>query len=374
MQITKDTREQWLNKAAKPARAALQGHRLHDARARAHDVRLPLQVGPRHHAPAHRRVLDGRGLRRPAFRDLHFADDREDDRGARDARARARARDRRHRAQARQDLYQVRARRAPRGQAARALRRQPQRRQGQPGHDDPAAAHRPARADHRRARGARRGRMGRRARARRAPGRRRRRAVHRGARRKTFFEMVEHRFKVRPGPELAVLAVGLEPPVHERSEARADRARGAPLRQGARLHDDRELHGHPRAGERRPREAGPSAATSATASPAATWFEWLPIHELKRRPGLRHDRGAGQEPHWAYAAGNERLSCVFCIMGSARDLANGAKHRPDLLAKYVEIEQRTGYTMHMSRKPLLELRPARAPRTSSSASPSSRCQ
>lgn len=42
-------------------------------------------------------------------------------------------------------------------------------------------------------------------------------------------------------------------------------------------------------------------------------------------------------------------------MGSRRDLANGARHRPDLLAKYTEIEQRTGYTMHMSRRPLAEL-------------------
>lgn len=64
---------------------------------------------------------------------------------------------------------------------------------------------------------------------------------------------------------------------------------------------------------------------------------------------------ADQKPHWAYAAGNERLSCVFCIMGSARDIANGARHRPDLLARYAEIEERTGYTMHMSRKPLLQL-------------------
>jgi 3'-phosphoadenosine 5'-phosphosulfate sulfotransferase (PAPS reductase)/FAD synthetase len=85
------------------------------------------------------------------------------------------------------------------------------------------------------------------------------------------------------------------------------------------------------------------------------WFDWLPIHELTTAQVFAEIYAAGQEPHWAYAAGNERLSCVFCIMGSRRDLANGAKHRPELLAKYVELEQRTGYTMHMSRKPLLEL-------------------
>jgi hypothetical protein len=66
-------------------------------------------------------------------------------------------------------------------------------------------------------------------------------------------------------------------------------------------------------------------------------------------------RDAGQTPHWAYAAGNSRLSCVFCILASAQDLANGARHRPELLAKYLELEARTGYTMHQSRKPLGEL-------------------
>lgn len=66
-------------------------------------------------------------------------------------------------------------------------------------------------------------------------------------------------------------------------------------------------------------------------------------------------RAAGQSPHPAYAAGNERLSCVFCIMGSENDIKNGAKHHPELAARYIEIEDRTGYTMHMSRRSLREI-------------------
>jgi 3'-phosphoadenosine 5'-phosphosulfate sulfotransferase (PAPS reductase)/FAD synthetase len=85
------------------------------------------------------------------------------------------------------------------------------------------------------------------------------------------------------------------------------------------------------------------------------WYVWYPIFEKSTRDVFSLIDAAGQEPHWAYAAGNERLSCVFCIMSSKRDLANGAKHRPDLLARYLELEKRTGYTMHMSRKPLLQL-------------------
>lgn len=64
---------------------------------------------------------------------------------------------------------------------------------------------------------------------------------------------------------------------------------------------------------------------------------------------------AGQEPHYAYALGNERLSCVFCIMASRNDLKNGATHHPDLLEQYAALEARTGYTMHMNRIPIKEL-------------------
>jgi 3'-phosphoadenosine 5'-phosphosulfate sulfotransferase (PAPS reductase)/FAD synthetase len=86
-----------------------------------------------------------------------------------------------------------------------------------------------------------------------------------------------------------------------------------------------------------------------------TWFEWLPIHEMRTEAVFKTIRDAGQEPHYAYSLGNERLSCVFCIMGSRGDLANGAKHHPDLLGRYDALEKRTGYTMHMSRIPIVKL-------------------
>lgn len=86
-----------------------------------------------------------------------------------------------------------------------------------------------------------------------------------------------------------------------------------------------------------------------------TWHEWLPIHGLSTAEVLTTVREAGQEVHPAYALGNERLSCVFCIMASASDLRNGALHNPELFARYVEMERRTGYTLHMSRKSLEEI-------------------
>lgn len=98
-----------------------------------------------------------------------------------------------------------------------------------------------------------------------------------------------------------------------------------------------------------------SARMSGAAWPGASGSSGCPSTISSARRCSPPIQGAGQEPHWAYAAGNDRLSCTFCIMGSAKDIANGARHRPDLLAKYIEIEQRTGYTMHMSRKSLTEL-------------------
>lgn len=86
-----------------------------------------------------------------------------------------------------------------------------------------------------------------------------------------------------------------------------------------------------------------------------TWYEWLPVHELSTTDVFRIIETAGQQPHYAYALGNERLSCLFCIMGSRSDLKNGRAFQPELFAQYVALEERTGYTMHMSRIPLIEL-------------------
>lgn len=58
---------------------------------------------------------------------------------------------------------------------------------------------------------------------------------------------------------------------------------------------------------------------------------------------------AGQKPFWA-SRQNERLSCVFCIMGSRNDLRHGAEQNPELYRRYVELERRIGHTMFMKGK------------------------
>lgn len=86
-----------------------------------------------------------------------------------------------------------------------------------------------------------------------------------------------------------------------------------------------------------------------------TWFEWLPVHDLSTAEVFGIIEQAGQEPHYAYAEGNDRLSCIFCLFGSKGDLRNGRRHHPRLLEQYDAMEKHTGYTMHMSRIPLVEL-------------------
>jgi len=80
------------------------------------------------------------------------------------------------------------------------------------------------------------------------------------------------------------------------------------------------------------------------------WYDWLPIHDWTVDEVFGMIREVGQTPHWAYAAGMSRLSCVFCIMASQADLTLAAKLNPGLYRRYVELERSTGQTMMMPTK------------------------
>lgn len=172
---------------------------------------------------------------------------------------------------------------------------------------------------------------------------------------KTLFDMVEHRFTTRPGPGSPCW------PSAANRQCTSDLKRDPIAKVVRRYAID---HGFTtivtclglRAQESPGRARRPILSLNARGTTRSRrWYEWLPIHELSTAEVFQTIRDAGQEPHPAYAMGNQRLSSVFCIMGSRNDLANGARHHPALLARYVEIEQRTGYTMHQSRRPLREL-------------------
>lgn len=172
---------------------------------------------------------------------------------------------------------------------------------------------------------------------------------------KTFFDMVEHRFKVRPGPNSPCW------PSASNRQCTSDLKRGPIEREIRRYTKARGIRTIVtcmgiRAAESPGRAKQISFRRNERNSVAGRdWYDLLYIHDMPTDEVFETIACAGQEPHWAYAAGNQRLSCVFCIMGSPRDLANGARHRPELYAKYLEMERRTGYTMHQSRRPLDEL-------------------
>ncbi|MBO9471496.1 phosphoadenosine phosphosulfate reductase family protein [Endozoicomonas sp. G2_2] len=86
-----------------------------------------------------------------------------------------------------------------------------------------------------------------------------------------------------------------------------------------------------------------------------TWYDHLPIHGWSKSRVFDTIRAAGQSPHPAYAGGNERLSCQFCIMGSYNDLRHAARVHPDLATEYMQLEDETGYTMHASGQSLASI-------------------
>jgi DNA sulfur modification protein DndC len=81
-------------------------------------------------------------------------------------------------------------------------------------------------------------------------------------------------------------------------------------------------------------------------------FDWMPIFDLTTDQVFETIAQYGQKPFWAYEK-NERLSCVFCIMGCQNDLRHGAEQNPELFKKYVELEKKIGHTMFMKKgKPI----------------------
>jgi 3'-phosphoadenosine 5'-phosphosulfate sulfotransferase (PAPS reductase)/FAD synthetase len=170
---------------------------------------------------------------------------------------------------------------------------------------------------------------------------------------KSFLDMVEKRFADRPGvpswpsAKYRQCTSDLKRNPIERDIRRYMKARGLTLVVSCT---------GIRAAESNSRsKLAPFKLSEKNSKAGRSWYEWCPIFKLSTAEVFATIKAAGQQPHEAYALGNERLSCVFCIMGSKGDLALGAKHNPELFARYVELEERTGYTMHMSQRSLTDL-------------------
>jgi len=83
-------------------------------------------------------------------------------------------------------------------------------------------------------------------------------------------------------------------------------------------------------------------------------YDWLPMFHYTTAEIFQTIDGAGQKPFRAYEK-NERLSCVFCIMGSINDLRHGAEQNPELYKRYVDLEKQIGHTMFVKNKKPISL-------------------
>lgn len=75
-----------------------------------------------------------------------------------------------------------------------------------------------------------------------------------------------------------------------------------------------------------------------------TVHEWLPIHDWSTAKVWSVIKGNNLPYHKAYDLGMPRLSCVFCIFSPKDALVIAGKENPELLDKYVEVEERINHT------------------------------
>lgn len=72
--------------------------------------------------------------------------------------------------------------------------------------------------------------------------------------------------------------------------------------------------------------------------------EYLPIHSYTEEQVWARIKQSGVRHHPAYDWGMPRLSCSFCVLASKAALVRAAQLRPEMAAKYAEVEKETGHS------------------------------
>jgi 3'-phosphoadenosine 5'-phosphosulfate sulfotransferase (PAPS reductase)/FAD synthetase len=114
----------------------------------------------------------------------------------------------------------------------------------------------------------------------------------------------------------------------------------------------------------------PAQALAARKSGERLAFNWRPVHDWSLadvwqacgtsvedvdrrrelfRAGFEGEALAGFTAHAAYVYGNERVSCVVCILASVNDIKVAARMRPDIVAELIAQEHATGFTFKHNR-------------------------
>ena len=73
-------------------------------------------------------------------------------------------------------------------------------------------------------------------------------------------------------------------------------------------------------------------------------YEFNPILTMTETQVFAQIEKAGQKPHYAYGLGMDRLSCMFCVLAPAKQLALSARLNPEAAQKYVNIEAAIGHS------------------------------
>ena len=81
-----------------------------------------------------------------------------------------------------------------------------------------------------------------------------------------------------------------------------------------------------------------------------TVHEWLPIHEWDSEKVWKVIKENNLPYHPAYDLGMSRLSCCFCVFASKSDLMISGKANPELLDKYVALEEKIGHSFKSDMK------------------------
>lgn len=97
-----------------------------------------------------------------------------------------------------------------------------------------------------------------------------------------------------------------------------------------------------------PSQPWPQILEHATRARQRFYFDWHPILHYSQDQVFATIEAAGQTPHWAYAAGARRLSCLCCIFSSEQDIraAVAASDKGKAYARrIIEIEDRNNHTI-----------------------------
>src|SRR3546814_878793 len=68
-----------------------------------------------------------------------------------------------------------------------------------------------------------------------------------------------------------------------------------------------------------PSKPWPEVLDAETRANRRVYFDWHPVLHLSEDQVFATIEAGGQKPHWAYAAGARRLSCLICIFSSEDD-------------------------------------------------------